>query len=113
MVQDPLKPTDGMLNAMGHMVTIRRINQRIADRRDHADAIRRQTAQLETANRDETDRTQVERQRLEIERQRLQADEAERGMQREQAELIKQLRNLMADSFSMLERMRKEQPICR
>jgi hypothetical protein len=52
----------------------------------------------------------MESQRLKIEKQRLRAEEAERELRKQQAEQLKQLRNLMADSFATLERLEKLRP---
>lgn len=110
-IQDSFNDNDGLLNSIGHMAAINQRNQQIAQQRAHADAIRKQTAEMEKANRIEADRAQIERQRLAIERQRLEAEEVERKMQREQAEQVKQLRNLMADSFATLDQLRKVRPL--
>lgn len=108
--QDSFNENDGVLNAMGHMAAISQRNQQIAQQKEHAAAIRKQTAQLEKANRIEADRTKIEQQRLVIEQQRLKAEDADREMRRYQAEQVKQLRNLMADSFAALERLEKLRP---
>ncbi len=110
-IQDSFNNNDGMLNAMGHMAAINQRNRLIAQQREQAEAIRKQTAELEKANRIEADRAQIERQRLAIEHQRLEAEELERKTQREQAEQVKQLRNLMADSFAALEKLQKVRPL--
>jgi hypothetical protein len=109
-IQDSFNQNDGMLNAMGHMAAINQRNQQIAQAKDQAAAIRKQTAALEAANRNEADRTKIEQQRLKIEQQRLKAEDADREMRRQQAEQVKQLRNLMADSFAALERLEKFRP---
>ena len=109
-MQDSFNENDGLLNAMGHMAAISQRNQQIAQQKEHAEAIRKQTAQLEKANRIEADRTKIEQQRLVIEQQRLKAEDADREMRRQQAEQVKQLRNLMADSFVALERLEKLRP---
>jgi len=108
--QDSFNENDGVLNAMGHMAAISQRNQQIAQQKEHAAAIRKQTAELEKANRIEADRTKIEQQRLVIEQQRLKAEDADREMRRHQAEQVKQLRNLMADSFAALERLEKLRP---
>ena len=116
-MQDSFNENDGLLNAMGHMAAISQRNQQIAQQKEHAAAIRKQTAELEKANRIEADRTKIEadrtkieQQRLVIEQQRLKAEDADREMRRHQAEQVKQLRNLMADSFAALERLEKLRP---
>lgn len=109
-IQDSFEENDGMLNAMGHMAAINQRNRLIEQQKEQAQAIRQQTAELEKANRIEADRAKIEQQRLKIEQQRLKADEAERAMQREQANQVKQLRNLLADSFATLERLKKVRP---
>jgi hypothetical protein len=109
-LQDSFNENDGMLNTMGHMAAISQRNQQIAQQKDQAEAIRKQTAELEKANRIEADRTKIEQQRLVIEQQRLKAEDADREMRRHQAEQVKQLRNLMADSFAALERLEKLRP---
>ncbi len=108
--QDSFNENDGVLNAMGHMAAISQRNQQIAQQKEQAEAIRKQTAELEKANRIEADRTKIEQQRLVIEQQRLKAEDADREMRRHQAEQVKQLRNLMADSFAALERLEKLRP---
>lgn len=108
--QDSFNENDGVLNAMGHMAAISQRNQQIAQQKEHAAAIRKQTAELEKANRIEADRTKIEQQRLVIEQQRLKAEDADREMRRHQAEQVKQLRNLMADSFAALDRLEKLRP---
>ena len=109
-MQDSFNENDGLLNAMGHMAAISQRNQQIAQQKEQAEAIRKQTAELEKANRIEADRTKIEQQRLVIEQQRLKAEDADREMRRQQAEQVKQLRNLMADSFAVLERLEKLRP---
>ena len=109
-IQDSVNQNDGMLNTMGHMAAISQRNQQIAQAKEQASAIRAQTAALEAANRNEADRTKIEQQRLKIEQQRLKAEDADREMRRQQAEQVKQLRNLMADSFAALERLEKFRP---
>lgn len=109
-IQDSFNENDGMLNAMGHMAAISQRNRQIAQQREQADAIRKQTAQLEKANRIEEDRAKIERQRLKIEQQRLKAEDAEREMRRQQAEQVKELRNLLADSFDLLGTLQKNHP---
>jgi hypothetical protein len=109
-MQDSFNENDGLLNAMGHMAAISQRNHQIAQQKEHAEAIRKQTAELEKANRIEADRTKIEQQRLVIEQQRLKAEDADREMRRQQAEQVKQLRNLMADSFAALERLEKLRP---
>jgi hypothetical protein len=109
-MQDSFNENDGLLNTMGHMAAISQRNQQIAQQKEHAEAIRKQTAELEKANRIEADRTKIEQQRLVIEQQRLKAEDADREMRRQQAEQVKQLRNLMADSFAALERLEKLRP---
>ena len=53
----------------------------------------------------------LERQRLEIEKKRLQAEEAERELQRIQADKIKHLRMLLADTITALDQLKKTHPI--
>jgi hypothetical protein len=106
-MQDSFNENDGLLNAMGHMAAISQRNQQIAQQKEQAEAIRKQTAELEKANRIEADRAQIERQRLAIEQQRLEADEVEREMRKQQAEQVRQLRNLMVDSMDTLESVKK------
>ncbi len=109
-IQDSFNDNDGVLNTMGHMAAINQRNNLIAQQKEQAAAIRQQTKALEEKNRIEADRAKLERQRLEIERQRLRAEEMERDMRKYQAEHLKQLRNLMADSFSALDRLEKIRP---
>jgi len=108
--QDSFNQNNGMLNAMGNMAAINQRNRLIAEQKEQASAIREQTAALEKRNSIEADRATLERQRLEIEKQRQRAEEAERELRKQQAEQLKQLRNLMADSFATLERLEKLRP---
>lgn len=108
--EDSFNENDGLLNAMGHMTAINQRNRQIAQQKEHAEELRKQTAAMEAASRIEADRAQIERQRLAIEQRRLEAEEAERELKREQAEQVRQLRNLMADSIDTLEKLRKIRP---
>ena len=110
-IQDAFNENDGMQNALGHMAAISQRNLQIAQQKEQASAIRAQTAALEAANRNEADRTKIEQQRLVIEQQRFKAEDADREMRRQQAEQVKQLLNLMADSFAALERLEKFRPV--
>jgi hypothetical protein len=110
MSLDSFEENDGLHNALGHMAAISQRNNQIAQQKEHAEAIRKQTAELEKANRIEADRNKIEQQRLQIEKQRQKAADADREMHRQQAEQVKQLRNLMADSFAALERLEKLRP---
>ena len=58
----------------------------------------------------EQDRADLEGQRLVIEKQRLKAEESERRQVHLQAEQIKQLRSLMADTMDSLDRLKKLRP---
>jgi len=109
-MQDSFNQNDGLLNAIGHMAAISQRDRLIAEQRSQAEATRKQTAALEAANRLEADRTKIEQQRLKIEQQRLKAEEAERNLRRQEAEQVKELRNLLADSFAALERLEKLRP---
>ncbi len=97
-------------DTLGHLTAINQRNAAIAQQKDLAVAIRKQTAVLEATYRNEADRTKIEQQRLNIEKQRLNAEEADREMRRQQEEQIKQLRNLMADSFDLLGHLQKNHP---
>jgi hypothetical protein len=99
-----LNENDGAANAMGHMVAMRQRSEQIERQKQHLVAIRSQTEQLEKAN-------EIEANRAEIERQRLYAEEADREMRKQEAEQLKQLRNMMADSFFALDRLEKLRPI--
>ena len=106
-LQDAFNQNNGLNNALGNLAAINQRNQQIAQQKEQAEAIRAQTAALEAANRNEADRTNIEKQRLKVEKQRLKAEETDREMRRQQAEQVKLLRNLMADSFAALERLEK------
>ena len=58
----------------------------------------------------EEDRAEIEQQRLNIEQQRLKAEDSERRQVHLQAEQIKQLRSLMADTMDSLDRLKKLRP---
>jgi hypothetical protein len=104
---DSFEENDGFNNALGHMAAISQRNKQIAQQKEHAEAIRKQTAELEKANRIEADRAQIERRRLAIDEERAEAEEIDREMRRQQAEQVRQLRNLMVDSMETLELVKK------
>lgn len=97
-------------DTLGHLAAISQRNKSIAQQKEVAEAIRKQTAVLEATLRNEADRTKIEQQRLHIEKQRLKEEEADREMRRQQEEQIKQLRNLIADSFDLLGHLHSNYP---
>ena len=104
---DWMQEHQGQINALGHLAAINQRNKQIEQQREQAAALRSQTAALEKQNRLEQNRARIEQQRLDIERQRLAAEESEREMRRQQAEHVKELRNLIADATVSLTRFRK------
>lgn len=108
--QDFFEENSGMHNALGHLVAMEQRDVQIAQQKEHAEAIREQTYALEKANQIEADRAKIEKQRLEIERLRLESEKAERNMKLHRDEQIRQLRNLMADSFDQLAHLRAAHP---
>lgn len=97
----------GQVDALGHLAAFNQRNRQIQQQREQVAALREQTAVLERQNRIEQDRARIEQQRLGIECQRLAAEKAEREMRRQQAEQVKELRNLIADVTISLGRFRK------
>ena len=65
----------------------------------------------QSKNRIEADRAKLERQRLEIEEKRLEAEETERQLQKMQAEKIKQVRMLLADTITSFDQLKKFRPV--
>ena len=106
-INEWMEEHQGQLNALGHLAAINQRNRQIEQQKEHAAAMRQQTAALERQNRIEQDRARIEQQRLDIERQRLATEEADREMRRQQAEQVKELRNLIADATVSLGRFRK------
>lgn len=106
-VNEWMEEHQGQINALGHLAAINQRNRQIEQQREHASVLRQQTAALERQSRIESDRARIEQQRLEIEQQRLAAEEADREMRRQQAEQVKELRNLIADATVSLARFRK------
>lgn len=94
-------------NTLGHVAAIGQRHQQIEHLKTQTAVLQEQTSALELQNSIEEDRASIERQRLEIERQRLRADEANRSLQRQQAEQLKELHNLMADAAAKLSLFRK------
>ncbi len=78
--------------------------------RAQAEATREQARVLGEQNRIEQSRSETERGRLNIEAQRFAAENAEREQRRLQADQIKQLRVLMADTMDSLARLKKIRP---
>lgn len=107
-IGDFLEENRGRINALGHLAAVNQRNKQIEQQRQQVDVLRRQSAALEEQNRLEQDRVRIEQQRLAIEKQRLAAEEAERALRREQAEQVRSLRNLMADTALSLEKIRKQ-----
>jgi predicted transposase YbfD/YdcC len=102
-IHKSLNENDGAANAVGCMVAIRQRSEQIAQQRQYLAAIRSQTEQLERAD-------QIEANCAEIERKRRYAEEADREMRGQEEEQIKQLRKMMADSSSALNRLEKLHP---
>lgn len=109
-IQDYFNQNNGAVNAIGHLAAVEQRDLQIAQQKEHAEAIRKQTAELEKANQIEADRAKIEKQRLEIEHLRLESEKAERNMKLHRDEQIRQLRNLMADSFDQLAHLRAAHP---
>jgi len=97
----------GQVEYLGHLAAFSQRKLQIAQQQEQATALRQQTAALEKQNRIEQDRVQIEQQRLDIERKRLAAEDAEREMLKQQAEQVRELRNLMAEASVSLARLRK------
>ncbi len=106
-INEWMEEHQGQVNALGHLAAINQRSRQIEQQKEQAAALRAQTAVLEKQSRIEQDRARIEQQRLDIERQRLAAEEAEREMRRQQAEQVKELRNLIADVTVSLSRFRK------
>jgi len=106
-INEWMEEHQGQINALGQLAAINQRNRLIEQQREQVAAQRQQTAALERQNRIESDRTRIEQQRLDIERQRLAAEDADREMRRQQAEQVRELRNLMADASISLERIRR------
>lgn len=89
---------------------IKQGDQASADRKQ-ANRLKEQTlGALQEQNRIEKDRAKSEQARTEIERERLAAEKKEREDQRLQAEQVKQIRALMADTSVALERLKRLRP---
>lgn len=73
--------------------------------------LERQTREIKNKNRIDADRAKLERQRLEIEEKRLEAEETERQLQKMQAEKIKQVRMLLADTIISFDQLKKLRPV--
>jgi hypothetical protein len=97
----------GQVNALGHLAAINQRNRQIEQQKQQAAALRAQTVALEKQSRIEQDRARIEQQRLDIERQRLAAEDADREMRSQQAEQVRELRNLIADATVSLGRFCK------
>jgi hypothetical protein len=78
--------------------------------RQQLQELERQTRELQSKNRIDADRATIERQRLEIEKKRLEAEETERQLQKMQAEKIKQVRMLLADTITSFDQLKKLRP---
>ena len=106
-INEWMEEHQGQMNTLGHLAAINQRNRQIEQQKEQAAALRAQTAALERQSRIEQDRARIEQQRLDIERQRLAAEDADREMRRQQAEQVKELRNLIADAAVSLGRFRK------
>ena len=78
--------------------------------RQQLQELERQTREIQSKNRIDADRATLERQRLEIEKKRLEAEETERQLQKMQAEKIKQVRMLLADTITSFDQLKKLRP---
>ena len=106
-INEWMEEHQGQVNALGHLAAINQRNRQIEQQKEQAAALRAQTAVLEKQSRIEQDRARIEQQRLDIERQRLAAEDADREMRRQQAEQVRELRNLMAEASVSLARLRR------
>ena len=102
-----LEENQGTVNGVGHMAAFSQRSTQILQQKEQAAALRAQTAVLEKQSRIEQDRARIEQQRLDIERHRLAAEDADRETRRQQAEQVRELRNLMAEASVSLARLRK------
>jgi hypothetical protein len=73
--------------------------------------LERQTREIQSKNRIDADRAKLEKQRLEIEKKRLEAEQTERQLQKMQAEKIKQVRMLLADTIISFDQLKKLRPV--
>ena len=78
--------------------------------RQQLQELERQTLELQSKNRIDADRAELEWQRLEIEKKRLEAEVTERQLQKMQAEKIKQERMLLADTITSFDQLKKLRP---
>ncbi len=117
-----------MINNLGHLAGIMQRNrlmeqqkeqaaQQAAATREQTRVLEKQAAAaqaqrhaLEEQNRIEQSRSKTEQGRLNIEAQRFAAENAEREQRRLQADQIKQLRILMADTMDSLAQLKKIRP---
>ncbi len=106
-INEWMEEHQGQMNTLGHLAAINQRNRQIEQQKDQAAALRAQTAVLEKQSRIEQDRARIEQQRLDIEVQRLAAEDADREMRRQQAEQVRELRNLMAEASVSLKRLRR------
>lgn len=106
-INEWMEEHQGQMNTLGHLAAINQRTKQIEQQKEQAAALRAQTAVLEKQSRFEQDRARIEQQRLDIERQRLAAEDADRETRRQQAEQVKELRNLIADATVSLGRFRK------
>ena len=105
--EDYFEEHQGYLNTVGYLTAVKQRQNQIEQQRKHSAALREQTVALENQNKIEKNRARIEEQRLEIEKQRLEAEDADREMRREQAEQVKDVRNLLVDATAGLKRFRK------
>ena len=106
-INEWMEEHQGQVNALGHLAAINQRNRQIEQQKEQAAALRAQTTALEKQSRVEQDRARIEQQRLDIERQRVAAEDADREMRRQQAEQVRELRNLMAEASVSLARLRR------
>ena len=95
----------------GDFAAVANSNRMIQQSRETAEHHRQQLQKLESQNRIEADRAKLERQRLEIEKKRLEAEETERQLQKMQAEKIKQVRMLLADTITSFDQLKRLRPV--
>ena len=95
-LHDSFNDYAGQNIAIGSLMASRQRGQQLEQQRE-------QLTLLEKQNH-------IESSRLQIEELRLQAEQQERELKREQLEQIKHLRNLLADTVSLLRTVQKQHP---
>ena len=104
---DSLDEHDGSINTFSQLRAINQRGQQIHLAHDQIEALRQQTSELQKQNLIEQDRASIEQQRLDIERQRMASDVAERELRIQQANQIKELRNLITEATFSINRFQK------